>query len=313
MILPEKNFTTKTRRHGGCLFPVLSSPCLRASVVFLASNLLAATTQAATGLALRVPAVAEPTSPIDVFLDLTTDRTKISAAGARLSYDPTKVTLSTVQKQAGLPASWSFIYLDTATAGKVDLVLTDQTTAAAVLAGPASAIPAVKLTFNRVSVGCGTASFDFNAAAPAAGAQAAAFPQNQYIIYVAAGGAITLEAATGAAATGPVTSDHGFIRGNVNNRSAHALDIGDVVDLVNNLFGTFVPAFDCAAAFDTNNDGARNIVDVVALVQAAFGSQGVVVAPPSAANPGPGIPGVVVPNGGTIPSSLGCNQGERCP
>ena len=30
--------------------------------------------QAATGLALRAPAVAEPTSPIDVFLDLTTDR-----------------------------------------------------------------------------------------------------------------------------------------------------------------------------------------------------------------------------------------------
>ncbi len=282
------------------------------TVVLLVVVVFAERLEGGTVVAMRTVPVAEPTSPIEVFLDLTTDRGNIATIGARLTFDAAKVTLAGMQKQAGLPSSWSFIYQDSATAGQVDIVLTDQTAAAATLSGPATALPAVKLTFSRIGLNCTAAAYGFNAAPPGPGAPSAAFPQNQYIIYIAPGGAVVLEGAGTTPASGPPTGDHGFIRGNVNNRGAHALDISDVIDVVSFLFGGFVPPYDCVAAFDVNNDGAHDITDIVVLVQAVFGSLGVTIAPPNSSNPGAGIPGVAVPDGGTIPSILGCSLGERC-
>lgn len=103
-----------------------------------------------------------------------------------------------------------------------------------------------------------------------------------------------------------VTTDHSFVRGNVNNRSAGLLDAGDVVDLVEILLGGLTPSYDCAAAADVNNDGRHNIIDVAALVQGLFGTDGFVIPPPR------GAPDVTIPDGGSIPSELGCRQGELC-
>jgi hypothetical protein len=267
---------------------------------------------AAQGLTLRVPAVSDPASPVVVHLELTSSRPEIASIGARLTYNPAAMTLSSIQKGAGVPASWSFIFQDTAPAGEADIVLTDQTAAAAVIAGPVTNLEVARLTFTRIGVNCSPAAFAFNAAAPDPGPPASAFPKNRYVIYLQAG-QITLEEVPGTGASGPATADHRFIRGNVNNRPAHALDIGDLVDLVNNLFGGFTPPFDCAGAFDVNNDGSRNILDAVALVQGVFRPSAFTIPPPNAANPGAGIPGRTGPDGGSIPSTLGCVNGEACP
>jgi hypothetical protein len=100
--------------------------------------------------------------------------------------------------------------------------------------------------------------------------------------------------------------DRAFLRGNINTRSAHLLDLGDLVDLVSALFGGFSLGFDCQAALDANNDGTHNIVDVVALSQGVFGSLYAI--------PPPGVtPGVAAVDGGGIASILGCLEGENCP
>jgi hypothetical protein len=141
----------------------------------------------------------------------------------------------------------------------------------------------------------------------------AAFPLNQYIHYVnSTASTVEIDAATTTGASGPAVDDHAFIRGNVNNRGAHILDIGDVTDVANSLFGS-LPMVACVAAYDTNNDGSANITDLVTLVQAIFNAAQVTIRPPNFVTPGPGIPGVVVPDGGTIPSILGCADGETCP
>jgi len=112
----------------------------------------------------------------------------------------------------------------------------------------------------------------------------------------------------------PLAVEHrGFVRGNINNRGARVLDLGDVIDLVNYLFGGYVPPFNCEAALDVSNDGRQDITDVVAIVQGVFGTAGYVIPPPNRTEPGPGVPGTVVPDGGTIASVLGCAQGEPCP
>jgi hypothetical protein len=259
--------------------------------------------EAATSLAYRIPSVADPADPIVVFLDLTSDRSNIAAIGSRMTYGATKLSLASVEVGAGVPASWSIIFQDVATPGQVDVAITDQTAAAATVSTPASS-EVVKLTFSRIGTGCSQAAFDFNSAAPGAGAAAAAFPVNHYAIYVST--TIVAETATTTPASGPVTLNHAFLRGNVNNRAAHAIDIQDVVDLVATLFGGFAPSFDCQAAFDVDNDGAQNISDVVGLVQGIFGTTGYTIPPPTTS------PGIVVPDGGTIPSVLGCNEGESC-
>lgn len=82
----------------------------------------------------------------------------------------------------------------------------------------------------------------------------------------------------------------------------------DVTDLVQHLFGTLDFGFTCEAASDVNNDGAKNIVDVISLVQGVI--VGVFTIPaPNSMNPGLGIPGAVTLNGGVIPSVLNCAEG----
>lgn len=205
-----------------------------------------------------------------------------------------------------MPPSWTAIFQVTSVPGEVDIVLTDQGPAAAAIPAAATTVEVVKLTFTRVSPDCGQFAFEFNASPPATGPFTAAFLENQYIIFVEAGSIILLMAASTTPASGPVIADHAFIRGNVNNRSMGIVDLGDVVDLVNLLFAGFVPGFDCAAALDANDDGGQNIIDVVVMVQSVFGSTGVSVPPPNL------TPGIVVPDGGTIPSVLGQNNGEFC-
>ena len=107
-------------------------------------------------------------------------------------------------------------------------------------------------------------------------------------------------------------TDYAFIRGNVNNRLSHRLDLSDVIDLAAYLYSGLTFSFDCAAAKDVNNDGAEDISDVVTLVQAIFNTSGVSIAAPNFSDPGVGVPGVVVPNGGSIASQLGCAEGETC-
>lgn len=265
-------------------------------------------------LALRAPTVLGPAEPVRVYVDLSSGRGDITSVGSRLSYDPAAMSFVSLVKGSGAPASWSFAYASTATAGEVDFVLTDQTPAAARIAGPVTALEVVCVTFQRTGINCTAAAFGFNPAAPVGAAAVAAFPTNHYTHYINnVSDTVQIEAASTSGLSGPAVDDHGFIRGNVNNRSAHALDIGDVVDLASFLFAGFAPAFSCAAAFDSNNSGTADITDLVTSVQGIFNSAQVKIAPPSFANPGPGIPGVVVPDGGTIPSLLGCADGETCP
>ena len=269
--------------------------------------LLALTTRvdAQTDFDVRIPSVNDPTDAIEVFLDLTSARTEIASLGARLTYDSAAVTLANLAFSAGLPSNWVSIFQDTSVAGQVDIVLTDIGQTAQIIPGPVNAFEVLQLTFSRNGINCDTSAYDFNAAPPAPGPPTAAFPVNQFIIYVD-GGVVATEAANSTAASGPTTGDHAFIRGNINNRSAGIRDIGDLVDLVNILFGGIPPGFDCQAAIDVNNDGSQNIVDVIALSQGVFGTSGFTIPPPG------GVPGVVVGDGGAIPSVSTCAQGEQC-
>ena len=262
---------------------------------------------------LRSPVVPGPDEPVKVFLDLSSLRAKVASVGARLTYDAAKFTFVSMARGADAPATWSFAYQNTATPGLVDLVLTDQTALAAVILGPVDGAEVVSLTFDRIGVNCNTGVFGYNAAAPVTPVEISAFPENQYLHYIdASTSSVLLDEPSLHTVAGGSVDDHAFIRGNVNNRAAHALDIGDVNDLANSLFGS-LPVIACAAAYDTNNDGLANITDLVTLVQGVFNSVDVTIRPPNFANPGLGIPGVVVPDGGLIPSILGCAEGETCP
>lgn len=271
---------------------------------FVVCALSAAHVGATSSFSYSVPAVDDPSDVIEVSVHLTSDSTDIAAVGCRLTYDDSKVTLIDVNMGVGIPASWSFLFQETDAPGEVDVVLSDQTSAAATMSVPSGA-EIVKMTFSRVDSDCAPSTFGFNAGAPDPGAATAAFPENQYVIHV--GSTIELESASVTPTSGPALNDHSFLRGNVANRTSHSLDLQDVVDLVSTLFGGFVPSFDCDAAFDVNDDGAQDVSDVVALVQVVFGATSFVLPEPA------GAPGVVVPDGGSIPSMLGCAEGEVCP
>ena len=100
--------------------------------------------------------------------------------------------------------------------------------------------------------------------------------------------------------------DRAFLRGNVNDRRAHRLDVMDLVELIHLLFGGRTLAFDCEAALDVNDDGVHAIADVLALAQSMFQSTTYEIPEPSS------VPSLVVPDGGDIPSILSCNEGEIC-
>ncbi len=267
--------------------------------------------RATASFAYSSPSTADPTAPFTVTLTVTTDRTTTATVAARLTYDATRLNApaaADVVKGAGIPASWSFAFRDVGTAGQIDFVLTDQTSAAAVIS--AASFEALKITFTRKAPpSCAAVTFGFNATRPADGTPAGnAFPDaNQYIHYTASSAVQTdiVDASRQTPGTGTVV-DHTFIRGNVNARSAHVLNISDAIDLANMLFSGLA-AIPCEAAMDVNNDGKRNITDLVTLVHGVFNSTNVTIPPPRSA------PGVVVPDGGTIASHLGCSIGETCP
>jgi len=100
-----------------------------------------------------------------------------------------------------------------------------------------------------------------------------------------------------------IVNDHAFQRGNVN-RGSPNVNISDAIDLLHFLFFGFIPSFDCAGALDANNDGVYDISDPVRILTSLIGITG--------ALPAPNSPMVTVPDGGSVPSALGCAQGEVC-
>ena len=64
---------------------------------------------------------------------------------------------------------------------------------------------------------------------------------------------------------------------------------------------------------EPNDDGSFNITDLVTQVQGIFNSSLITIPPPNFSNPGLGIAGVGASDGGSIPSVLGCADGESCP
>ena len=267
-------------------------------------------------LRLEVPGVLGPAEPVTARLLLTAAQDRISALGARLSYDPVVMSLAgpdLIVRGAGLPATWDFVFKDQPAPGCADLVVTDLTPTAATIRGPVAGLEVGRLALTRIGLGCLTADFGFNEDPPAPGAPSAAFPMNHYITWNdPILHKVEIVKASTQGTNGPVMTDHAFIRGNVNNRKAHRLDLSDVVDLAAMLFSGF-PAVPCAAALDVNNDGGTNITDLITLLHGIFNAGEIAIGPPNAASPGLGIPGVAAPDGGTIPSVLGCIRGETCP
>ena len=217
---------------------------------------------------------------------------------------------------ADVPNAWSIVYSDTSVAGKIDVVIEAANNNATKITASPSSLEVLAITFSRITVAgapspasaCNDpADFAYNATAGDGSNMAT---EGKYIKRVNTQSNTIVEATTtDTTISGPTVTDYAFIRGNVNNRSAHRLDLADVIDLAAYLYSGLTFSFDCAAAKDVNNDGAVDISDVVTLVQAVFNTSGVSIAEPTSFV---GVPGVVVPNGGTIASSLGCAEGETC-
>ena len=262
--------------------------------------------------ALRSPASAGPDEPIKLYLDVTSNLANIASVGTRITYNANEVDFDSFALGSDVPSTWSAVFSETGTAGEVDLVITDVSLAAATVASPVTGIEAISLTFTKIGSDCDGADFAFNSAASA---NTNAFPATHYVHSLDAGTAsVVLHAATETSGvSSPAVDDHSFIRGNLNNRSAHTLDISDVLDLAAYLYSGLVLNYDCQAAIDVNNDGSFNITDLVTQVQGIFNSSLITIPPPNFSNPGLGIAGVGASDGGSIPSVLGCADGESCP
>ena len=271
---------------------------------------LAAMRTTVTTFALRAPTVLGPVESIKVYLDLTSDWGSVSSVGTRLTYDSSKVTFTSLSTGSGVPGSWSATYSATGTAGEIDVVIKDSNDVDNITTAPSS-LEVLAVTFSRNAEACNDpVAFAFNATA---GDGTNMETAGQYLKRVNTQSNTIVEATTtDTAVSGPTVTDYAFIRGNVNNRSTHRLDLSDVIDLAAYLYSGLSLGFDCAAATDVNNDGAADISDVVTAVQAIFNSSSVTIAAPNFSNPGVGVPGVVVPNGGSIASVLGCAEGETC-
>ena len=283
-------------------------------------------TSAGTHMALQVDDSVGPAEPVRLHLEVVDTMAQVASLGARITYDPGALSSApadiVIEKGAGIPAAWDFVYLDASTPGALDLVLADPLTET--LIEPAelpAALEAVRVSFRRLTPGCDALAFGFEAARPEAGSPAeGAFPEsNQFIQFVdPATDAVFTDAAIPAflsPGSGPAAlHNHAFIRGNVNARGSHGIDIADAIDIAGLLFGGYQPPFDCPAAFDANNDGSVNITDLVTVVQAFFHPGLVSIPPPNGDMPGPGVPGAGTPDGGEVPSALGCPEGEPyCP
>ncbi len=263
-----------------------------------------------TTFTLRAPTVLGPVEPIKVYLDLTSDWAKISSIGARLTYDSSKVSFTSLAMGSGVPNSWSATYSATGTAGEIDVVIKDANSADNITSAPSS-LEVLAITFTGVSSNCTPAvAFAYNATD---GDGSNMETEGKYIKRVNTQSNTIVEATTtNNTVAGPTVTDYAFIRGNVNNRLSHRLDLSDVIDLAAYLYSGLTFSFDCAAAKDVNNDGAEDISDVVTLVQAIFNTSGVTIAAPNFSDPGVGVPGVVAGNGGAIASQLSCAEGETC-
>ena len=264
----------------------------------------------ATTFVLRAPTVLGPVESIKVYLDLTSDWGSVSSIGTRLTYDSSKVTFTSLAAGSGVPSSWSATYSETGTAGEIDVVIKDANSADNITSAPSS-LEVLAVTFSRNAEACNDAvDFAFNATA---GDGSNMETEGRYIKRVNTQSNTIVEATTtNTAVSGPTVTDYAFIRGNVNNRLSHRLDLSDVIDLAAYLYSGLTFSFDCAAAKDVNNDGAEDISDVVTLVQAIFNTSGVTIAAPNFSDPGIGVPGVVAGNGGSIASQLSCAEGETC-
>ena len=271
---------------------------------------LAAMRDTVTTFTLRTPTVLGAVEPIKVYLDLSSDWASISSIGTRLTYDSSKVTFTSLTTGSGVPNSWTATYSETGTTGEIDVVIKDANATDNIDSAP-SDLEVLAITFSRDAEACNDAvDFDFNAEA---GDGSNMETEGQYLKRVNTQSATVVEATTTETeASGPTVTDYAFIRGNVNARSSHRLDLSDVIDLAAYLYSGLTFSFDCAAAKDVNNDGAEDISDVVTLVQAIFNTSGVTIAAPNFSDPGIGVPGVVAGNGGSIASQLSCAEGETC-
>ncbi len=276
---------------------------VKASVILWLCSTMCSSLIAASSLSYSISPVASLTENISVSLTLTSNRNNVATVGTRLSYDSTRFTLESFDVGNGLPGSWTPIYQSTSP-GTIDIVLADISASASTINTPSS-LEVLNLVFSRNDEDCSPANFSFNPSTPSAGPESNAYPMNHYIIYVS--GNLITENATTNPATGPSLLDHSFIRGNVANRSAHSLDLQDVIDILGYLFDSnFVLSFDCDGALDVDNSGSINITDAIGLVQGLWGTAGFVIPPPNT------VPGIGTADGGTIPSELGCVEGETC-
>ena len=257
-------------------------------------------------------AVAGPAEPIEARLLISSDRDHLLGFGVRIVYDPTRVTLLSVEKGSGVPSSWSFAYLDTGTPGIAGLVVTDQVRGS-LLDGPVTGAEALKLHFVPVAPSCAPAGLGFADDSLVPPDPPEAFPlTNRYLLYAESGA--VLQAEPSGAGVSVSVADHSFLRGNGSNLGGSRLhlDIQDVLDLASILFGGASPIA-CDAAMDSNNDGALNIFDLVTLVQGIFNPELIAIPPSNKTVPGGGAPGAAAVDGGGVPSVLGCAVGQYCP
>ncbi len=276
------------------------------------SGLLAFETSPGTVLALHV-AVSGPADSVRVLLDVTSSLKSLESVGARVTYDPLQVELDpkAIDAGAGLPAGWAFTWKQVS-AGEADLVVGDPTAGTAAIADATEPLQVAILTFHRLQAGCGSLPFGFSDRAPAPGPEQEAFPKPRFVTFLDAKGNELTASATGTPTGSAGAGDHAFLRGNVNARSLHRVDIGDVVDLAEILFGGLAPVR-CQGAMDVDGSGDIDITDLITLIQGIFHPDEVTIPPPNFTVPGGGVPGTVVPDGGSIPSVLGCEEGEACP
>jgi len=245
--------------------------CGLASVVVLLASATPAAVRGEATLGYRIEPVATPTEPISVSLVLTSDAASIAAIGARLSYDASRVTLSTAMIGSAVPASWDFVYLETGEAGSVDAAIVDTTAAPVTIDRPTTA-PVLTLVFSRVDDDPSPVAFGFNDAAPVTAAERAAFPANHYVITVAP--SLSVQPATTEPATGPGIPPL-FVRGDSNGDSH--VDIGDAITALLHLFAGASIA--CAKSADIDDDGRLSITDPIALLDALFDG-GAPISPP---------------------------------
>jgi hypothetical protein len=132
----------------------------------------------------------EESSVLRAVLELDTVHDGIAAIGTRIEYDSVRLELSglgDVTEGADAPPSWQKVYAS-AVPGRVDVVLSDVTAAAATIPGPVESAQLLELRFTVLDglARPGAEAFAFSTAPAVEPAELAAFPDgaNQFIEYV---------------------------------------------------------------------------------------------------------------------------------